>query len=167
MPKAIFLTGAILSVSIVLVGCSRSNENQPAVASQPQAVRTVQAAAPPVIENAQQPQSGEASQTKSSPCPECKTVDEYCVIMAPKVHRVESFNDEIESVIPELETAQDRATVTQKVRELRAILRQTRHDACDSKDLPTAMAAVTRDLVRGEDVKDDLKAYLKDHGYAQ
>ena len=38
---------AILSVSVVLIGCNRSRGNQPTVTSQPQAIQAVQPAAPP------------------------------------------------------------------------------------------------------------------------
>lgn len=153
MLRAIIFVVAILSVSIVLSGCNRSGGPQPAVASQTQAIQTVQAAAPPASEKTQAPDNGKASGI---------TVDQYCVLIAGKVSKLDSQNNQIEAAISqELDTAQDRAKMAEKVNELRAILKQTRHDACFSTDLPSAMAAVTRDTVRAKDVKDDMDAYMK------
>jgi hypothetical protein len=74
--KPIILVGAILSVSIALSGCNHSKGNEPIVSSQPQAIQTVQAAAPPAVNNAELPVNSGASQIKSSTCPDCRTVDE-------------------------------------------------------------------------------------------
>jgi hypothetical protein len=94
-----------------------------------------------------------------------KTVDDYCIAVSKKVDDMDTLDNEVKAILPDLPAA-ERPKVVEYLKSLRVLRVAIRHDACDAKDLKSAKAATNRDLSKSAALTDEMLAYAK-HGLAE